>query len=655
MNRELNRISKTAFVIAAVISMFMSPIASVARSGDPSRRTASEGEIVAKLNFDPAVNGYGFANYPQKGAPPRRWQDDLGAEDLIRMFGPAAVCKSGTTAKDCVMKASAHQWMFQELKAMSGGHCEGMAVTCLRVSSGLPFKSFTGPTSYQPGVKSVFGLGLEPAANTIAYYFATQDFREVKKPTKETGRRGPLAIVKMLIDSMNNGSDPYILGIYKCDDCEKPDGHAITPFAVEDDGDQYKIHVYDNNFPGKTGYMTVNKGGKQTWKYEAAPNPDYEPELYTGNIDTATLEITAASWRDGKCFEAPFAANNPKATGCGIDTAKPEHPGPTPKPTPTPTAPPIKPPTLEDEPEDAHFFLTGPGDMLVIDGNNKKVGFDPNTGKYQNEIPDADVEFTSGGLGMDAPHYILPFDAKAKPYVVIFSGRGLKKKSVMDFVYCGPGFTVGFDGIKLDPGEIMVAAVSANGQRVAMEMSKDGEMPEIFYAIDTPEKSYSAMVKGTGFTATKGSAPLNLQGAQAIMNAHTDMGGFLAAVEKGKQIPPTMLVNFQDANKLQIEDNIEGDNSYDVDLEQFDAKGKKNKIQLNDVGKGDKGADAYEIEVGEWNGGDKIAVKHDDEGNGFDDDEEVMDADTPNDINDDPDKDGGGVALMSYLYRAIGW
>ncbi len=654
MNRELNRIRKTAFVFIASLSLFLSPIASVARAGDPSRRHADNGEIVAKLDFDPAVNGYGFQNYPVKGDPPRHWQDDLGAEDLIRMFGPAAVCKSGTTAKDCVVKASARQWAFQELKGMSGGHCEGMAVTCLRISSGLPFKSFTGPSSFQPGIKSVYGLGLESAANTIAYYFATQDFREVKRPTKETGKRGPLAIVKMLIDSMNSGSDSYILGIYKCDDCEKPDGHAITPFAVEDDGDQYKIHVYDNNFPGKTGYMTVNKGGKQTWKYTTTQNPDYEPELYSGNIDTATLEVTAASWRDGKCFEAPFSANNPKATGCGLDTAKPEHPGP--KPMATPAGPPIKPPTMEDEPEDAHFFLTGPGDMLVIDGNNRKVGFDPDTGKYHDEIPDADVEFTSGGLGMDSPHYILPFDPKAKPYVVVFSGRGLKKASVMDFVYCGPGFTVGFDGIKLDPGEIMAAAISADGTKVAMEMTKDGEMPEVFYSIDTPGKSYSAVVKGSGFTATKGPGPINLQGALAIMNAHTDMGGFLAAVEKGNQVPPGMMVNFKDASKIDISDNIDGDNSYDVDLEQVDTTGKKNKIQLKGIGKGDKGADNYEIEVGEWNGGNKIPVKHDAEGNGFDDNEEEMDADTPNDINDDPDKDGGGgVALMNYLYRSIGW
>ena len=654
MKNEASRFVKVAVVFTASLSLFLSPIANVVRAAKASGRSAAEGEIVAKLNFDPSVNGYSFANYGNEA--PRHWQGDLGAEDLIRMFGPAAVCKSGTTAKDCVMKASAHQWMMQELKGMSIGHCEGMAVTCLRFDTGLPFKSLGGPSSFQPGAKSAFGLNLEqPLANYIAYYFVTQSFREVAEPTKATGAKGPLAVVKMLIDAMNKGGDTYTLGIYKCDDCEKPDGHAITPFAVEDNGTSYKIHVYDNNFPGETGYVTVDKGGKQTWKYTTAQNPGEPPELYTGNIDTATLELTPTSSREGKCFEAPFSKNDPKATGCGIDSAKPKHPPTVPKPD-VPVGPAPKPlPTIADEGEDADFFLTGPGDMLIIDGNNKKIGFDPETGKYFDEIEDADVEMTSGGRGVDTPHFILPFDPKAKPYTVVFSGRNLKKKSVMNFVYCGPGFAVGFDGIKLDPGEVLVAMVSANGEKVAMAMSKDGEMPEVFYSIDTPAKSYSAVVKGAGFTASKGSAPTNYQGLRAIVTAGTDKAGFMAAAEKSGQVPPAVMMEFKDANKLEIFDNVGGDTGYDVDLEQFDATGKKNKIQLKGVGKGDKGADNYEIEVGEWDGGNKIAVKHDDEGNGFDDDEEVMDADTPNDIDDDDDKGGDGGALLSFIYRAIDW
>ena len=110
---------------------------------------------------------------------------------------------------------------------------------------------------------------------------------------------------------------------------------------------------------------------------------------------------------------------------------------------------------------------------------------------------------------------------------------------------------------------------------------------------------------------------------------------------------PSMKIDFKDASRLQISDNIEGDSNYDIDIEQFDAAGKTDRIELNDVGRGDGGVDAYEIEIGTWDGGKKIAVKHDDEGNGFADDDEVLDDDEENEIPDDP----GG--LVAYLFQSL--
>ena len=120
------------------------------------------------------------------------------------------------------------------------------------------------------------------------------------------------------------------------------------------------------------------------------------------------------------------------------------------------------------------------------------------------------------------------------------------------------------------------------------------------------------------------------------------------------QAPNQLAIDFRNDNKINITDTIDGDNSYDIDLEQFDAAGKKGKIQLNDVGKGDKGANNYQIEVDEWDGGSKIPVKHDKDGNGFDDDAEVMVNNEKNDITDDPNKEDDG-GLMSYLYSSLGW
>jgi hypothetical protein len=221
----------------------------------------AEPNIVASIKFDPKVNGFGFENF---GNDNRNWQDDLGTEDLIRLFGVNAVCKSGTSAKDCVVKAAAREWTKQQLEGMDGGHCEGMAVTSLRFNAGLPFKNRIMPSAFQTGAASPFKLKLDQSIeNYIAYYFVTQVFDEVSGPTTVTANKGPVEVVKMLVEAFNAGKDTYSLGFYKFANGRKSDGHAITPIAIEDAGTQYKIHVYDNNYPGETHYVVeiycVNK------------------------------------------------------------------------------------------------------------------------------------------------------------------------------------------------------------------------------------------------------------------------------------------------------------------------------------------------------------------------------------------------------------
>ena len=479
-------------------------------------------------------------------------------------------------------------------------------------------------------------MKLDPVlANYIAYYWATQSLTEIEDIQNQWRKDGPAKIVAELIRSMKAGDETYTFGICKRNGTECKDGHAITPFAVEDDGDAYKVHVYDNNDPGETKYLTIEKNEDQDWSYTAAINPNEKPDVYEGDKTTRSLEIIPTSKREGQCFSAPFDDSEDVGTGCGTEAVKPDGN--------TPVAP------HPASPKYADFFLTGEGDMMIVDENNKKFGYDPEADKYMYEIPGGRASEMVSGKDLDMPHYKLPYHAKAKPYVVVFSGRHIKKKSTMDFVFTGPGFSVGFAGIKLDPGELMFAGVSADGRKVVMEMTRDGEMPEVTYAIDTPKKSYNAAVKGSF------PAPITLTGAQAIMTGHTDMARFMAALKKGGQVPNAMTVNFTDANKLDISDTLKDDTNYDVDIEQIDTNGKKGKIQLNDLGKGDGGANAYEIKVGDWNGGSKIKVKHDKDGNGFDDDAAVEVKNEKNDITDDPDKDDGDGALMSYLYRSLGW
>ncbi len=581
---------------------------------------SAEPNIVASLKFDPKLNGFSFENF---GNQDRNWQDDLGTDDLIRLFGVNAVCKTGDSVKNCVVKAAAREWIKQQLEGMDGGHCEGMAVTSLRFSSGLPFKNRILPLAFQTTAASPFKLKLDQSIeNYIAYYFVTQTFNEVSEPTTATANKGPVEVVKMLIDSFNAGKDTYSLGFYKFANGRKSGGHAITPFAIEDAGAQFKIYVYDNNYPGETHYVVVDKAGKQTWKYIASTNPNEPPSEYVGNIDTKTLELTATSLRDGRCFDSPFSSDGAKAVGCGMESMapmKPAAPSTPAKPvapvTPakpvapvTPAKPADKKPVIEtdEDGESVEFSLNGDGDMLIIDGSGKKIGYDPKTNKFYNEIPGANADFIVGGLGEDLPNYNLPYEEAGKPYTIIFSGKDIEEESEFDFTYSAPGFTVGFNGIKLDPNETLMATVSPGGEAITFTASADGETPEIYFAFDSEDEddaSYIASIDG-------------------------------ASLDGGK----TLKGDFDfETGKLFFSDNDGNEDEYDIDLIRINADGTEDVYEENDLDIGK--SDNYEMDFGKWDGEGPMCFEDDEEGNGFEDDECVPQDEEDNDADGDSNDD----------------
>ena len=108
----------------------------------------------AGLDFDPKIDGFSFANYRNVG----NWQDDLGADDLIKLFGLKTACKTGTNASNCVLHVAAEKWKNEILEAMNIGHCEGIAVASLRIKTEQAFKKRTFPEQFQPGTKTTFSL-----------------------------------------------------------------------------------------------------------------------------------------------------------------------------------------------------------------------------------------------------------------------------------------------------------------------------------------------------------------------------------------------------------------------------------------------------------------------------------------------------------------
>ncbi len=563
----------------------------------------SQVNILASYKFAPKPNGFSFENF---GNDNRNWQDDLGAEDLIRMFGAKAVCKVGNTPQNCVLKAAAREWIQQSLEGMNGGHCEGMAVTSLRFATGLPFKGKAFAGNFQTGASSPFGLKLDqPLENYIAYYFVTQGFDEVAAPSQETAKQGPVAVVKLLIESMTAGTDTYSLGFYKFKAGRKFDGHAITPFAVEDAGATYRIHVYDNNYPGETRYVVVEKAGKQTWRYVTSTNPNEPAGEYVGNLDTKTLELTKTSLRDQGCFDAPFATESgakdcvpvieKPATKPVSDTTKPADTKPADT-KPQPTKPAADGETVE-------FAINGEATMLITNQAGKRIGYDPKTEMFYSEIPGARLETVKGGMGVDMPSYVLPYVEDAKPYTITLSGDFLEEESNVDLAVSAPGFTIGFDGILLDVEESVKMTVTLDGEQLTYTASADGETPEIYYAIDTEDESYFAEIDGITL----------------------DAGGTISAIFD------------EETGKLQFKDNDKSDDKFDIDFTRIDKKGVAQNYETNDIGS--DGTDSFEMEFGEWDGDGEMQFKTDDEGNGFEDDEEEAEPEEDNDADSPADED----------------
>ena len=537
---------------------------------------------IVSLNFDPQKDGLAFKNYPNNY---NTWTDDLGAEDLIRMFGVRAVCKGGTNASNCVPHASAKTWLDKRLAEMAIGHCEGIAVASLRMNSKLPFKGRTTPAQFQAGAKLPFDLRFDQTLqNYISYYWITQTFPEIKVKTEMTAAAGPIAIVQQLIDSMNGKNETFVLGMRKFDSGNGriSDGHAVAPFKVEDIGSQYKIHVYDNNYPGATRYIFVNKSAAEEWSYSS--RSDNKPD-YVGKKSTKTLELTATSWRDGICFGSSFERDISTARGCGEGSGG--------------GAALFSPPSFrlasfaqDDDGEQAEFFLTGDGDMLVSDGGGRRVGYDPKTDAYYDEIPDGIASVLNSGLGLNVPNYIVPYEFDDGDYTIVFSGKYLDAESNFDFVFSAPGFTVGFDGIRLDPNETLTARISANGEEISFTASADGETPDVFYSMDpNNDSSYSYLAR---------------------------IGGI--QLDKNR----SLTYNFDLANgKLFFSDDDGNEDNYDIDLIRLSANGATQEYRQDDLDIGK--ADRYEMDFGAWDGKGKMCFKADEDGDGDYDEETCTD------------------------------
>lgn len=265
-----------------------------------------EGKMCIDNGFRIKADDFSFSNWGRSTEA----DANVTIQTLVDLFGHSAVCIDGPST-ECVMRPTTVQKLEEWNNALAGGRCEGLATLSTRFLLKLD-----DPTTFVSTATRVADLqrGNQLLDSTIVYWWTTQFLTEVSDRAATSRTKSPLQLVDDLIQGLANGIG-YTVGIYF-----GSSGHAVTPFAVTHRGNDFIIHVYDNNFPGVRKEIVVN-GSSNTWTYAAArAQPDGSTIDWTGTI--GTLELTPMSSRKGP-FKCSFCSTSATDTVLTIASRDP--------------------------------------------------------------------------------------------------------------------------------------------------------------------------------------------------------------------------------------------------------------------------------------------------------------------------------------------
>jgi hypothetical protein len=407
-------------------------------------------------SFRPKPWGYKFENWGVKADYPNN--GDLDTATLIRMFG-TGVCQTGSTAADCVLKASARSWRADRLASANGGHCYGMAVAAQRFYAG-----FDQAGNYQGGANNTFDLEAIAAVRAnITEMFVTQSLSQASNNVGFLGEgKKPSEILEMIRANLRDTpNDPYVLAFYKTENGAFTSGHAVTPFAIQKrDDNVYWLHIYDNNWPEKDRYIIFNIAN-ETWLYGfGATNPGETAGAWQGDTATDSLRLRPTSTHKSSGWSCPFCWRASLSAASA---------------------------SLTDAGERLSFSLAGAGSLLIRDAQSRNVGWHFDTKKSVNEIPGATVTYVPGGLGNGLGTVIgVPAPATPAPVTAFISSDALTQTRRVDLSFTGPGFVLSVDDILISPQQRLKMTFSPDGTQIAFTAGAFSAItPSIRLANDT--------------------------------------------------------------------------------------------------------------------------------------------------------------------------
>ncbi|MBE9158303.1 hypothetical protein IQ265_15920 [Nodosilinea sp. LEGE 06152] len=452
---------------------------------------------VALPNFDPAVNGFQFTNQElieaiDRSRNAQAWEEVL-TEQLQQLFGTQVCVGESAT---CVLTAAAQNWLTTQLDRMDQGLSEGMAAAVLDLwqppQPRLPWwqRLINGLLG-----RTVFGLArtLFDLQTFIANLFLMQGVGEVFQPTQAVRETfTPTQILLSIARVFLTGSgDPFTMGVYRLLDGALSEGHALTPYRIENQGDgKYWVYVYDSNYPaGRPGSPTDLHVEFDTqadsWTYQ----PTASSPAFGGDTESKTLDLTQRSWRQ------PPAETELSTTGpftcpfCG----------------PSAEAEAVPEPTVD-------ITLVGEGVLTVAPYVGPQVAGpsepDALSGGNTVDLVSSLVPF-KGGLNREVPaSYRLPAETLGQPLEVTLTGATIPnaQRQPATLQLAGPGYTATVEGLVLSPDQSLTLFLVANptGPEVTFVASGATEIPRLTINLtdDTRAYQFNSSTPETGFSLT---------------------------------------------------------------------------------------------------------------------------------------------------------
>lgn len=396
---------------------------------------AMDGSIPPSLPFQPNPDGYSFQNWGSIS------YSDYTYSDLVRMFGAEAACWSAGPV--CILKPYAELFNWTANLSMNGGHCLGMSVTSSRFYKGADLHTGFDGTFDMSKESTVTVNWLSTAFSStarrnISYFHVMQSTEPIASRISENMQKTPSEFLSELSTFMDNpGNDYPVLVFY---DNTMNGGHAVTPYAIEGQGDGvFYVKIYDNNFPDNfERKITINEL-ENTWSYY---------DNYQGNAGSHNLAFVPIS----------LFAQRPQCPWCEN--------------------------TLNSI-SLMQLNYDGSGELLITDSLGNRLGFQ--AGVFYNEIPGAFANPQFGGLEIDSqPIFYLPVSGE---YDITIDGAMTDAPDMGSLVTYGPGFAVQIAGITTAPSTFDEISISSNGTSFAYQPNQ-AQQVDVGLFIDTDTASW---------------------------------------------------------------------------------------------------------------------------------------------------------------------